>query len=92
MQTAARAVTSSASSTSSWVKGSGCRKRVKTATPRVLPRAWSGTDIVEWMPYCSTLRKRTSSQVRHRSTSPEGTAATIAPPVTSDSACGEPAG
>ncbi len=92
MQTAARAVTSSASSTSSAVKPAGCAKRVKTATPSAMPRARIGTDIVEWMPSRSMSRTRPGSQANHFSMSPDALATTIACPVSRATACGEAAG
>ncbi len=91
-QTAARAVISSASRTSSGVNGSGRRNRVSTATPRVRPRARIGTDIVEWMPYSLTRARRARSRLSQASTSPEGTEATTVRPAVSEAACGDSAG
>ncbi len=92
MQTAARAVTSSASSTSSCVNASGWLKRVKAATPRVVPRAWSGTERIEWMPNSRICRARVSSTLSHGSSSPEDTEAMMLWPAISESAWGAAAG
>lgn len=50
MQTAARAVSSSARARSSSSNGSGFSERQKLATPSTTPRAESGALIREWMP------------------------------------------
>ncbi len=92
MQTAALAVTSSASRTSSGVNESGRRNRVSTATPRVWPRAWIGTDIVEWMPYSLTRSARTGSQASHSTRSRVSVDATMVWPASRESAWGEGVG
>ncbi len=66
MHTAARAASSSAGERSSVSKGS-CSERQNSTTPSNWPRAWSGTEIMEWIPYSMTFRVCSGSWARHSS-------------------------
>ena len=68
MQTAARATISSASTRSSSSNGSARWCRTNMASPSVMPRARTGTIIIEWNRKARALAWRARSGLAHRAT------------------------